>query len=589
VAEESRHGDFAILRRLLLEARPYWAHLAGIVSVEFLATPLALLAPLPLKIVVDSVVGTEALPRFLNRMVPPQWQEPTTLLIVAIAVLVVTAVLTQLQAVGATYLRVLSGGRMVLDFRNQLFAHGQRLSLARHDMKGVTDALYRIQYDTASIQNVAIFGVIPILSATVTVAAMLYVTAQINTRLALVAILVAPIMVVLTKAYRQPLRNRWREQKLLDHAAMSVINEVFSSLRVVKAFTQEQREGRRYVAKAREELASRLNVTLLQGSFDLSASLATAVGTGAVLFFGVGAIRAGAMTIGDLLIVMAYLGLLYAPLRTIGGSAAVLQNSFASAERAFALLDESPDVPESPGALPLSAARGDLELVDVSFGYDPAQPILRGISLKIPAGTRVGIAGKTGAGKTTLISLLMRFFDATAGQILLDGVDVKRYRLKDLRRQYSIVLQDTVLFSTTIRENIAYAKPDATEAELVAAARSARAHDFIVTLPEGYDTRVGERGMRLSGGERQRIALARAFLRDAPILILDEPTSSVDVKTEASIMEAMAELKQGRTTLMIAHRLTTLSDCDMLIRLEEGRIVTVTTDSHSIGNVVNLL
>jgi ATP-binding cassette, subfamily B, bacterial len=294
------------------------------------------------------------------------------------------------------------------------------------------------------------------------------------------------------------------------------------------------------------------------------------------------------MTIGDLLIVMSYLALLYAPLRTIGGSVAVLQNSFASAERAFALLDENPDVPEPAVPRPLAKADGELRLENVSFAYEGSAPILRDVDLTIHAGMRVGIAGKTGAGKTTLVSLLMRFFDPTVGRVLLDGVDLKDYKLKDLRKQFSIVLQDTVLFSTSIRENIAYAKPEASEDEIVAAAKSARAHEFIADLPDGYETRVGDRGMRLSGGERQRIALARAFLRDAPILILDEPTSAVDVKTEASIMEALAELEHGRTTLMIAHRLSTLRDCDMLVQLDGGRVVAATTDSLGIGQVVGL-
>ena len=260
-----------------------------------------------------------------------------------------------------------------------------------------------------------------------------------------------------------------------------------------------------------------------------------------------------------------------------------LQNSLASAERAFSLLDENFDVPEHPHAVSIRHAQGDIEFRNVTFGYEQDCPVLRDVSLSIPAGTQVGIIGRTGAGKSTLISLLMRFYDPSAGMICLDGKDIREYRLRDLRRQFSMVLQDTVLFSTSISENIAYARPEASDEEIVSAAKSAGAHEFITELSDGYETLVGERGMRLSGGERQRVSLARAFLRDAPILILDEPTSAIDTQTETQIMRAMSALKKGRTTLMIAHRLTTLSDCQMLVRIDDHRLIDI---SHQAEEVI---
>jgi ATP-binding cassette, subfamily B, bacterial len=290
------------------------------------------------------------------------------------------------------------------------------------------------------------------------------------------------------------------------------------------------------------------------------------------LFVGGVDIRGGRMTLGELLLVNAYLMQLYGPLRVIGKQVAKHQRSLASLERAFDLLAQAPAVAERPHACALGRARGGIAFRKVSFGYDPAYPILRDIDLEVPAGTRVGIAGATGAGKTTLLSLLTRFYDPTAGTVLLDGVDVADYRLRDLRRQFAIVLQEPVLFSGSIVENIAYAKPEAGEEEIIAAAEAAHAHTFILDLPLGYRTIVGERGMRLSGGERQRISLARAFLKDAPILILDEPTSSVDVRTEALIVEAMGRLMEGRTTFIIAHRLNTLESCDLLVKLEHGTV-----------------
>ena len=283
------------------------------------------------------------------------------------------------------------------------------------------------------------------------------------------------------------------------------------------------------------------------------------------------------MTLGSLLLIMAYLAQLYEPLKVIGRKAASLQNHMAGLERAFFLLDQLPEVVERPNAKHLARAAGNICFRDVCFAYEAGHPVLQGISLDVTAGAWVGIAGKTGAGKTTLVSLLARFHDPTTGQILLDGVDLRDYKLDDLRNQFTIVLQEPVLFSASVSENIAYARPAAAEEEIIRAAKLANAHDFIMGLPDRYGTLVGERGMRLSGGERQRISLARAFLKDAPILILDEPTSSIDTETEEGILDATERLKQGRTTFVIAHRLNTLKHCDVLLRIEAGRVLSMSS------------
>jgi ATP-binding cassette subfamily B protein len=284
-------------------------------------------------------------------------------------------------------------------------------------------------------------------------------------------------------------------------------------------------------------------------------------------------VRAGTVTTGELLAVMSYLTQLYAPVKTAAKRAGTLQGQLAGAERVFDLLDQTPAVVERPGVRPLDRASGAVTFDDVTFGYEPCRSVLRTVSFDVPAGTRVGVSGRTGAGKSTLMSLLTRLVDPARGRVLLDAVDLRDYRLADLRNQFGVVLQDPVLFSTTVGDNIAYARPDASQAEVEAAARAAHAHDFIVALPDGYATQVGERGVLLSGGERQRISLARAFLKDAPILLLDEPTSAVDVHTEQLILDAVDRLTAGRTSFMISHRPGALGSCDIVLDLDGGRVV----------------
>jgi ATP-binding cassette subfamily B protein len=441
-------------------------------------------------------------------------------------------------------------------------------------MSGTADSTYRIQYDAASIQYVPIDGLIPFVTAGITLAAMLWITLSIDWQLALVALTVAPVLYVVSQRWRRRLRAQTREVKIFESLALGVVQEALSALRVVKAFGREEYEERRYRDSSAHGMRARIRLGLVGGAYDLSVGLITAVGTTAALWIGMQHVLAGVLTTGELLLVMAYLSQLYQPLRTIGKNSASLQGYFTSAERAFALLDRAPDVVERHDARPLRRAVGGIAFRHVSFAYEKDHPILSDLSFEVPAGARVGIAGRTGVGKTTMLSLLTRFYDPDAGQILLDGVDVREYRVADLRNQFAIVLQEPVLFSTSVAENIAYGRPEASQDEIMRAARLADAHDFVVRLPDGYQTRVGERGMRLSGGERQRISLARAFLKDAPILLLDEPTSSVDMKTEATIIDAMERLMHGRTTFIVAHRLSTLSNCQIRLEVEDGRVLT---------------
>jgi ATP-binding cassette subfamily B protein len=572
-----KHSDLAIYRRLLLEARPFWPNIAGLFALSLLATPLTLLSPLPLKIVVDSVLGAHPLPAWLAWVFPADTQRTDFIVLAAVAgSLVVIALLKQIFDLAFALLRSYTGEKLVLAFRAKLFRHTQGLSLSYHDTTGTADSTYRIQYDAPAIQWITIDAFIPLVSSLLTLVAMIVVMARIDWALALVALAVVPVLYVVSQIYARRLKLRWREAKDLESSMLSVVQEVLGSVRVVKAFAQEDREQERYVASAGKNLRQQIKLALTGGSFGLIIGVAMAAGTATVLFLAARHVQAGRITLGDLILVMSYLALLYSPLQMLSKSAASLQGSLVSAERAFQLLDELPEVVEKPNARPLVRAQGRVAFENVSFGYNAERPALRDISFAVAAGSRIGIAGTTGAGKSTLVSLLLRLYDPSAGKISLDGVDLCDFKLRDLRNQFAIVLQEPVLFSSSIAENIAYAKPDASEDEIIAAAQAANAHDFISHLPQAYKTEVGERGVQLSGGERQRISLARAFLKDAPILILDEPTSSVDVKTEAVIIEAMERLMRGRTTFMIAHRLTTLDICDVRIQLEHGRIVSLT-------------
>ncbi len=576
--DKTGQSEFILYRRLLRQVTPYWPHLIGVLVLHLLSIPLLLLAPLPLKIVVDSVIGSQPLPPLLQGVGSGLSQSSKGVLVFSVGLVVLLSFLLYLRGLLSSMLETYSGERLVLAFRAKLFDHAQRLSLSYHDTKGTTDSIYRIQYDAPSIQWVAVHGMIPFMTSGLTLVGMIYVIARIDWQLALVALAVAPIMFVLTQVFRQRIGREWWKVKEFETLSMSVVQEVLEALRVVKAYGQEDREKERFLRHHHKNVQGHVRLASMSGMLALLIGLTVAAGTAATLFIGVQHVQSGILTLGNLLLVMAYLAQLYSPLETISKKMADLQASLVSAERAFNLLDETPDVAERRGARPVVRASGAIAFREVSFSYPGGPPVLRNISFDIASGSRVGIRGMTGAGKTTLISLLTRFYDPTAGQVLLDGIDLRDYKLPDLRNQFAIVLQDPVLFSTSIAENIAYARPRASKEEIIEAAKLASAHEFVTRLPKGYETQVGERGMSLSGGERQRISLARAFLKDAPILILDEPTSSVDAWTEDAIVGAMERLMRGRTTVIISHRLSTLKNSDVLLVIQDGQLVPVRTD-----------
>ena len=579
-----RFGDLAIYRRLFADVRPERLRIAGTVGFSLLATPLMLLTPFPIKLAVDNVIDDRPVSGLLETVLPSTVTESDTGLLTTAAILLLLIwSLAQLQVFGGRVLQAYTGERVMLGYRTKLFRHIQQLSLAYHDAGGPADSVYRIHNDAMSVRYLAVDALVKLSTGAVTLAGMLVVTALIDWQLSLLAVVIVPLLWLLLMVNRKRLRARALEVKELESSALSVVQEVLGALRVVKAFGQEDREHERFTGCAKDGMRARIRYEIASGVLGLGIGLALAAGVAAFLFVGVRHVQSGVITLGELILLLSYLGQLYEPLRSISELAGMLQSHLASAERVYRLLDEVPDVRERPDARRIGRAYGTVVFDDVSFGYGDREEVLHGISFALDRGTKLGIAGTTGAGKTTLVSLLLRFYDPTTGRILLDGIDLRDYRLEDLRRQMSVVLQEPVLFSTSIAANIAYANPGASAAELQVAARAANAHDFIQALPHGYETNVGERGMRLSGGERQRISLARAFLRDAPLLVLDEPTSSVDPGTEGEIMEALDRLTTDRTTIVIAHRSSTLEHCNAQLTIEGGRVVRSTLSRDGAG------
>src|SRR5216684_4417041 len=566
-----------MLKRAFEDLRPYLWPIVVLLIISLLAVPITLIVPLPIKLLVDSVLGSQPLPGYVTILVGSKVSKSFALWL-AISILLGTAVLTYTQNLVNVWYSNKVGNRMTLDVRARLFRQMQRLSIAYHDTMGASDSAYRTLNDAPMLRSFGIDNIIPLTTSILTLAAMILVMVYLDWQLALIALLVSPLMFILTLAFRPRIRAGWRKYRASESAAMEVAQESLSASRLVKSYGQEERKNQQLVSHYSASLSAQLKVQVDSAFYSLLVGVVTASGLAAVLYIGIGHVQAGILTFGSLLVVNYYVTQLYTPLRNVGASILDIQMSLTGVERYRAVLDEKPDVPESPNALPLARAKGKIAFQGVSFEYTKDHPVLHDISFELPAGNRLGVVGATGSGKTTLSTLLLRLFDATRGMVTLDEIDLRDCKLADLRSQYAVVHQETVLFSTTVAENIRFARPNATMDEVVAAATAAKAHDFITSLPNGYDTLVGERGMKLSGGERQRISLARAFLKNAPILILDEPTSSLDVHTEAAILETIQELMKGKTTLMIAHRASTLRNCNMILVLEEGRVTRMTTE-----------
>jgi ABC-type multidrug transport system fused ATPase/permease subunit/GT2 family glycosyltransferase len=569
-----------MMPRILPYLRPYRTLAILSVILTILLAVVALAEPWPLAFVVDSIIGGEPAPGWVGGVFG---SSIGGLIALAVGATLFLTLLSGVMTVWNEYLSTSIDQRMVLDFRSDMFQHAQKLSLAYHDKNSLGILMYRLNNQAAAMGQIV--TALPDLARNLlTLIGMAYISFQINPLLAVLALGTTPFIVYSTTYYTERIEPRLYRVRGLGAINLSIVYESMAMMRVVLAFGTQRREFTRFRKQGEKFRDETVGLTVRQTAFKFAVQLITSAGTAAVI--GVGAYQAvnGQISAGQLLVVLSYIAQVYQPLEELTNTITAFQQQFIGLLMSFDLMDQKPDVKQKPKALPLKEGRPEIELDRVGFGYKGRPDVLKHVSIRIPPGRAVAIVGPTGAGKSTLVSLLPRFYDVLEGSVRIAGHDVRDLKLADLRSQFSIVLQEPLLFSGSIANNIRYGKPDAPIEEVIEAAKAANAHDFISAMPDGYETVLGERGALIAGGERQRIAVARAFLRDAPVLILDEPTSSIDSKTESVILEALERLMQGRTTILIAHRLSTLRAVDNIVVLDHGRVVEQGSHAELLAN-----
>lgn len=556
-----RQQIFALLR-------PYRGlFLFALLQVAIIAAA-ELLKPWPLKVIIDHVLGQKP----LGWSIVAGWSRETLLLAACLSLVGIYLVLGALNVVN-NYTTIRIGQSMVNDLRAALYNHLHRLSLAFHNRRETGDLLYRVTADTYSIQTLAMNGIFSILTSFVLLLGMAVVMFQIDGLLTIIALAVCPLLFLTISMMSAHINRAATLAHERESAIYSLVQHGMSAIRVIQAFTKEEEEHRRFVAASQESLLASLRLYNLQSLYAGVVNGVIALGTALVVWVGARHAMAGTLSVGDLVVFTAYLASLYGPINTISQTLGLLEGGKAGFRRVQEILAVEQDLPDGKRVLPEKSLRGEVIFENVSFGYDTQHPVLHGVNLHLSPGQTIALVGPSGAGKSTLVSLLPRFYDPQQGRVLLDGIDIRELTLVSLRQQIAMVLQPPLIFPITIRENIAYGRPGASFVEVERAAQLARIHEKIMRLPQGYDAVIGAQGTTLSEGERQRMTIARAILRDAPILILDEPTSSVDAETEALIMQGFEELMKGRTTFIIAHRLSTIRKADVILVVRSGQIV----------------
>jgi ATP-binding cassette, subfamily B, bacterial len=561
-------GSRLSLARLL---RPYWKLLAIAFGAMLLMGAADVLEPWPLKVIFDHVLASRPVPAW----VPKSWldrTDPLSVLNAAAFAVIVIAVIGAVSSYAEKYLSATVAKRLGHDLRHMLYHHVQRLSLSFYERQRTADTVIRLTSDIDAAEDFVSSALLGIVLNVLTLVGMMGVMFYLDWRFSLIGLSVAPLLFVMVYRFTRQIRQAARAVKKKESELASVVQESIASARIVKAFAREDFE------EARLDEASQANVALSLQARSLKARLAplvdvlVAIGTCLVLWLGVRRVLDGSLTAGALLVFVLYLGKMYKPMKDLSKMADTLSKAVVGFERIAEILGIDSQVQDRPGARPAPPLQGKIEFSSVRFGYEPERPVLKDLNLVVQAGQRAALVGLTGSGKSTLIGLIPRLYDVVDGEVRVDDQDVRAYTLESLRRQVSFVPQEALLFRATLAQNIAYGKPDATQDDIVRAATLANAHEFITRMPQGYDTVVGERGDTLSGGQRARIAIARAIIRDAPILLLDEPSAALDPESEELIFEGLSRLMYGRTSITIAHRLATVRRADVIYVLDQGVI-----------------
>lgn len=552
-----------------------WPGLAAVLATMFLKTGLDVLRPWPMKVLVDHALAAQPLPPTLAGVAAllPGASTQEGLVAWSAVATVGLFLLGWALGVAAAYANVGFGQRMVYDLAGDLFSHLQRLSLRFHSRQSVGDSIRRVTTDCGCVSVIVTDALLPVLTSVVSLVAMLSIMWRMEPAVTLLSLAVVPWLALVLRRYINPLLERSYEQQEAEGRMYDVVEQTLSAVPVIQAFGREGARDRAFARTTDVAVDASVLAAIVGLKFGVLTSAATAVGTAAILWVGSQSVLDGRMTVGDILVFMTYLASMYGPLETLMYAPSTTQGAAGSARRVLEILDTKGEVENRPGARRVGRITGHVRLEHVSFGYEPGRVVLHQLSLDVQPGQTMAIVGPTGAGKSTLVSLVPRFYDPWSGRITIDGEDIRQLEIKSLRSQIAVVLQEPLLFPLSVADNIAYGRPHASRGEIEAAARAANAHRFIEGLPAAYDTIVGERGATLSGGERQRLSVARALLKDAPILILDEPTSAIDPETESLLLEGLQRLMAGRTTIIIAHRLSTVAEASCIVALENGRVV----------------
>jgi subfamily B ATP-binding cassette protein MsbA len=553
--------------------RPHWKALSLALLAVVGETVTDLAEPWPLKIVLDNLLQSKRLPGWLSGVVGWMGTDKLAVLNFAVAAVAVIAVVGALSSYLEKYLTTSVGQWVMHGLRRTLYHHIHRLSLAEHDKKRTGDLIGRVTSDIEAIQSFITTALMGILTSVLTLLGIIGVMLYLNWRFTLISLAVAPVLFLAVYFFTGRIKKASRNVRKKQSELVSLVEEVLSSIRVVKAFAREDYEERRFERQSLENVETALVARSIKMKLSPVVEIIVATGTCLMLGYGARLVLAGQLSPGDLVVFVLYLGKMYKPMRDLAKMTDTVSNAAVGFERIREVLETESEVRDLPHARRAARFKGKVEFDKVSFGYNPDQLILKDVSFQIEPGQVAAFVGPTGGGKSTIISLVARFYDPLSGEVKIDGTNIRNYTMRSLREQISFVLQETLLFHAPIWENIAYGRPEANREEIIQAAKLANAHEFIEQMPEGYDTMVGERGVTLSGGQRQRIAIARAVIRNTPILVLDEPTSGLDAASEQVVFEALGHLMEGRTSIVIAHHLATVRSANVIFVVKDNTLV----------------